>query len=105
MLKFTAPRMESVFRVDEFGLVITGQAWQEWRGRKELVLECRLAQRLGWCQGCGCQGRARGSRRRWLIHAPCGTRPVRLLVRLRQFTCDACGSYWSEQIPGVPPRK
>lgn len=99
MYQFSVPCLESAFRLDIDQVVITGQITIQQGDRQVLVFEVRLAEPDGWCRSCGCQGRSRGSRSRQLFHAPNGSRPVRLLLRLRCFTCTGCGAYWSEQVP------
>lgn len=51
-----------------------------------------------WCRSRGVEAVPCGSRSRLLTHCPHGSRPVKLLVRLRCFTCRACDRYWSEQV-------
>ncbi|WRS29865.1 ISL3 family transposase [Actinomycetaceae bacterium MB13-C1-2] len=99
VFEFTEPCLESAFRLDTDLVKITGQALIRLRGREVLVFETRLVEPGQWCYMCGCQGRSRGSRSRMLTHCSNGTRPVKLLVRLRCFSCDDCQRYWSEQIP------
>ena len=99
MYQFSVPRLESAFRLDIDQVVITGQATVQQGDRQALVFEVRLAEPGWWCRSCGCQGKPRGSRSRLLTHAPNGSRPVRLLLRLRCFTCALCQTYWSEQVP------
>ncbi len=99
MYQFSEPCLESAFRLDVDEVVITGQTVARERGREVLVFETRLVEAGCWCASCGCAGRSRGSRTRLLTHCPNGTRPVKLLVRLRCFICAECGVYWSEQVP------
>ena len=99
MYQFSVPHLESAFRLDIDQVVITGQATVQQGDRQALVFEVRLAEPGWWCRSCGCQGKPRGSRSRLLTHAPNGSRPVRLLLRLRCFTCALCQTYWSEQVP------
>lgn len=99
MYQFSVPCLESAFRLDIDQVVITGQATVQQGDRQALVFEVRLAEPGWWCRSCGCQGKPRGSRSRLLTHAPNGSRPVRLLLRLRCFTCALCQTYWSEQVP------
>ena len=105
MYQFSAPSLESAFRLDVDQVRITGQTVTIWKGRQTLVFEARLVEAGCWCWKCGCVGRSRGSRSRLLTHFPNGTRPVKLLVRLRCYTCVECGTYWSEQAPAslAPP--
>ena len=99
MFEFTEPSLESAFRLDVDQVKITGQARTRREDRDVLVFEVRLVEPGCWCSVCGCAGRSRGSRSRLLTHCPNGTRPVKLLVRLRRYACADCGTYWSEQVP------
>lgn len=99
MYQFTEPCLESAFRLDVEHLKITGQAVTVSKGRQVLVFEARLVEPQRWCASCGGSGRPRGSQSRLLTHCPNGTRPVKLLVRLRRFVREDCKAYWSEQIP------
>lgn len=99
MLEFTEPSLESAFCLDIDCVRITGQTTFRRGGREVLVFESRLVDPQCWCSMCGCQGRSRGSRSRVLIHCPNGTRPVKLLMRLRCYECADCGAYWSEKTP------
>lgn len=98
MFQFTAPSLESAFRLDSEALQITGQAVTRKEDREELVFEVRQRDPDCWCHSCGAQGVPRGSRSRLLTHCPNGSRPVKLLIRLRCFTCADCHLYWSEQV-------
>ena len=99
MYQFSVPHLESAFRLDSSQVVITGQTTIQQGDRQVLIFEVRLTQPDWWCRSCGCQATSRGSRSRQLFHAPNGSRPVRLLLRLRCFSCTLCGMYWSEQVP------
>ena len=99
MYQFTEPCFESAFRLDVDQVKITGQAVTVSKDRQVLVFEVRLVEPHRWCASCGGEGRSRGSRSRLLTHCPNGTRPVKLLVRLRCYICVECATYWSEQIP------
>lgn len=99
MFEFTEPCLESAFRLDIDQVKITGQTQTRREDRQVLVFEVRLVEPGCWCSACGYAGRSRGSRSRLLIHCPNGTRPVKLLVRLRCYACADCGTYWSEQVP------
>lgn len=98
MYQFSHPCLETAFRLDCDEVVITGQSTAKRKGREELIFECRLVNRQKWCENCGCEGKSRSSRSRWLIHCPNATRPVRLLARLRGFKCTGCKRYWSEKV-------
>ena len=99
MYQFSEPCLESAFRLDASEVTITGQAQVCEGDREVLVFETRLVESGCWCRVCGCQGRSRGTRSKLLTHCPNGTRPVRLLVRLRRFICDDCNAYWSQHVP------
>ena len=99
MYQFSEPCLESAFRLDVSEVTVTGQVLVREGDREVLVFETRLVEPGWWCQICGCQGRSRGTRSRLLIHCPNGTRPVKLLVRLRRFRCDGCKEFWSQQVP------
>lgn len=101
MFEFSKPCLESAFRFDPAVVRVTGQAQVRQKGREVLVFEARLVDAARWCASCGAQGTARGSRSRLLTHCPNGSRPVRLLLRLRCFTCGDCEQYWSEHVPEV----
>ena len=60
------------------------------------VLECRLAEEDPWCRACGARSTSRGSISRSLAHEPFGHRPTTLLVRIRRYRCDHCGTDWRE---------
>ncbi len=101
MFQFTEPCLESAFRLDTDLVRITGQALTRFGDREVLVFQACLVEPGCWCSTCGVEGRSRGSRSRLLTHCPNGSRPVKLLVRLRCYACTDCGSYWSEQVPGT----
>ena len=99
MIHFRPPCLENTLEIDKYGLVVTGQARRCRRERTELLFECRFEKPDSPCRACEGTGRVRGSESRTVVHAPIGTRPVHLLLRLRQFICRVCGAYWREQ-PG-----
>lgn len=104
MVQFSAPCLEKTLEIDECGLIVTGQGKQRRRDRTEWVFKCRFEKPDNECRSCGGVGRVRGSESRTLVHAPLGTRPVHLLVRLRQFTCKDCNAYWREQPGELLPK-
>lgn len=104
MVKFSPPCLENTLEIDEYGLVVTGQKKQRRRDRWEWLFECRFEKPDDKCRACGGVGQVRGSESRTLVHAPIGTRPVHLLLRLRQFICKDCGAYWREQPGALLPK-
>jgi transposase len=78
-------------RLDELGLVVTGQRLEPERA----VLACRVVEPDDWCRRCGAQGAPRDSVTRRLAHEPLGWRPTTLLVTVRRYRC-ACGHVWRQ---------
>ena len=70
---WASPDLSTFTRVDELGLVATGQSLSAARA----VLACRVVAPDDWCRECGCQGIARDTVRR-LPHEPFGWRPTTL---------------------------
>ena len=91
---FTAPDLTTFTRLDELGLVVTGQRLEPERA----VLRCRVADPDPWCQVCGCAGLVRDSVVRELAHEPFGWRPTLLQVRLRRYRCTGCARVWREDL-------
>gem|GEM_PF-53470 len=91
-LTFAAPDLTRFARLDELGLVVTGQAVTAERA----VLACRVLNPDDWCRECGCQGRVRDSVVRRLAHEPFGWRPTTLLVTVRRYRCTGCGRVWRQ---------
>jgi transposase len=91
---FASPDLTTFCRLDDLGLVVTGQHVTERRA----VLECRVVADGGVCCGCGAAGRARDSRTRRLAHVPFGGRPTTLCVRLRRYRCAACRRVWHQDL-------
>jgi len=89
---FAAPDLTTFCRLDELGLLVTGQRLLPDRA----VLECRVVDADDSCQWCGGQGRSLGTIPRRLAHAPFGSRPTTLLVRVRRYRCTTCGCFWSQ---------
>jgi transposase len=83
-------------RLDELGLVVTGQRLEPGRA----VLVCRVVEPDGsdgrWCRRCGCQGVPRDSVTRPLAHEPFGWRPTTLLVTVRRYRCGGCRQVWRQ---------
>jgi transposase len=89
---FACPDLTSFCRLDELGLVVTGQRLEPgWA-----VLACRVVEPDPWCRRCGCEGDARGSVVRRLAHEPFGWRPTTLEVTVRRYRCPACGHVWRQ---------
>jgi len=93
---FAHPDLTSFCRLDEFGLVVTGQRLDPDRA----VLACRVLEpddgSERWCRRCGCEGAARDSVTRRLAHEPFGWRPTTLLVTIRRYRCRECGHVWRQ---------
>lgn len=103
MVHFSPPCLENTLEIDKYGLVVTGQAKRRCQGRTQILFECRFEKPNNECRVCGGNGRVRGSESRTVIHTPLGTRPVHLLLRLRQFNCKDCNAYWREQPGNLLP--
>ena len=89
---FASPDLSAFARVDELGLVVTGQRLEPDRA----VLACRVAADDRWCRRCGCEGVSRGTVVRCLAHEPVGWRPTSLEVRVRRYRCAGCGHVWRQ---------
>ncbi len=91
---FDSPDLTTFCRLDELGLVVTGQRLEPDRA----VLECRVQPTEGdeFCRRCGAQGSPRDTVTRRLAHLPVGWRPTTLLVRVRRYACDACKRVWRQ---------
>jgi transposase len=79
-------------RLDELGLVVTGQRLDPDRA----VLACRVVDPDDWCHRCGCQGILRDTVVRKLAHEPFGWRPTTLHLRVRRYRCGGCGRVWRQ---------
>jgi transposase len=79
-------------RLDELGLVVTGQRLDPDRA----VLACRVVDPDDWCHRCGCQGIPRDTVVRKLAHEPFGWRPTTLHLRVRRYRCGGCGRVWRQ---------
>ncbi|MCT1605717.1 ISL3 family transposase [Agromyces sp. NPDC056379] len=89
---FTTPDLTTFCRLDELGLLATGQRLEPGRA----VLTCRVVEDDRWCHRCGCEGTPRGSVVRRLAHEPFGWRPTTLLVTVRRYRCTECGHVWRQ---------
>ena len=89
---FACPDLTTFCRVDELGLVVTGQLLEPGRA----VLACRVVAPDEWCRRCGCQGTVRDSVVRRLAHEPLGWRPTILEVTIRRYRCAECGHVWRQ---------
>jgi transposase len=89
---FGCPDLTVFCRLDELGLVVTGQRLDSDRA----VLACRVIDPDDWCHRCGCRGVPRGTVIRQLAHEPFGWRPTTLQVTVRRYRCDDCGHVWRQ---------
>lgn len=93
---FACPDLTKFCRLDELGLVVTGQHLEPDRA----VLACRVVDAddgtEGWCRRCGCQGTPRDTVTRQLAHEPLGWRPTTLVVTVRRYQCTGCGYVWRQ---------
>ncbi len=88
---FACPDLTTFCRLDELGLVVTGQRLEPERA----VLACKVVEPDDWCRRCGAQGAPRDSVTRRLAHEPLGWRPTTLLITVRRYRC-ACGHVWRQ---------
>jgi len=89
---FAGADLTTFARVDELGLVVTGQRL----GPDRAVLACRVVEPDEWCRRCGCQGVPRDTVTRRLAHEPFGWRPTILEVTVRRYRCTGCGHVWRQ---------
>lgn len=89
---FTCPDLPTFARLDELGLVVTGQRLE----RDRAVLACRVVEPDEWCRRCGCEGAPRDTVTRRLAHEPLGWRPTTLVVTVRRYRCSGCGHVWRQ---------
>jgi transposase len=89
---FAHPDLTTFCRLDELGLVVTGQSLESERA----VLACRVVEPNRWCHRCGCEGTPRDTVTRRLAHEPLGWRPTTLLVTIRRYRCGGCGHVWRQ---------
>jgi transposase len=90
---FARPDLSTFCRLDELGLVVTGQRLEPGRA----VLACRVLEPDQWCRRCGCEGVPRDTVTRQLAHEPLGWRPTTLLVTIRRYRCTGCGHVWRQE--------
>lgn len=89
---FAHPDLSTFCRLDELGLVVTGQRLEPDRA----VLACRVLEPDRWCRRCGCEGAPRDTVTRQLAHEPLGWRPTTLQVTIRRYRCGGCGHVWRQ---------
>jgi transposase len=89
---FACPDLTTFCRLDELGLVVTGQRLEPDRA----VLACRVVEPDQWCRRCGCEGVPRDTVVRRLAHEPLGWRPTTLAVTIRRYRCTGCGHVWRQ---------
>lgn len=89
---FACPDLTTFARLNELGLVVTGQRL----GPDRAVLACRVVEPDQWCRRCGCAGTPRDSVVRRLAHMPLGWRPTMLEVVVRRYKCSGCGHVWRQ---------
>ncbi|HEY0951341.1 ISL3 family transposase [Nocardioides sp.] len=89
---FGDPDLSTFCRLDELGLIVTGQRLEPGRA----VLACRVLEPDQWCRRCGCEGSPRDTVTRQLAHEPLGWRPTTLLVTIRRYRCSGCGHVWRQ---------
>lgn len=91
---FTTPDLTTFTRVDELGLVVTGQCVLP--DRTELA--CVVADEDRFCHRCGCEGTPRDTTVRRLAHVPIGLTPVTLCVRIKRWRCAHCCHVWRQDM-------
>ncbi|MEP7332365.1 MAG: transposase, partial [Terracoccus sp.] len=89
---FARPDLTTFTRLDELGLLVTGQRLEPDRA----VLACRVLDPDQWCRRCGCEGAPRDTVVRQLAHEPFGWRPTTLLVTVCRYQCSGCGHVWRQ---------
>ena len=89
---FTTPDLTTFCRLDDLGLVVTGQH----REPDRAVLACRVTEPDNWCRACGSEGRPRDTVTRDLAHEPNGWRPTTLRLTIRRYACTGCGRVWRQ---------
>ncbi len=89
---FARPDLTKFCRLDDLGLVVTGQRLESDRA----VLACRVLEPDQWCRRCGCEGRPRDTVTRTLAHEPLGWRPTTLVVTIRRYRYVDCGHVWRQ---------
>ena len=89
---FARPDVTTFCRLDDLGLVVTGQRLEAERA----VLACRVRTADERCRRCGCRGVPRGTVTRRLAHEPFGWRPTVLEVTIHRYRCDGCSHVWRQ---------
>ena len=89
---FGRPDLTVFCRLDELGLVVTGQRLEPDRA----VLACRVLEPDRWCRRCGVEGAPRDTVVRRLAHEPFGWRPTTLAVTVCRYRCPGCGHVWRQ---------
>ncbi len=89
---FATPDLTTFCRLDELGLVVTGQRLEPRRA----VIACRVVEPDDWCHACGQQGVLRDTVVRRLAHEPLGWRPTMLEVTVRRYRCADCSHVWRQ---------
>ena len=98
---FVRPDLTSFCRLNELGLVVTGQRLEPGRA----VLACRVLEPDRWCRRCGCEGAPRDTVLRRLAHEPLGWRPTVLEISIRRYRCTGCAHVWRQDTtPAAEPR-
>ena len=91
---FSCPDLTTFCRLDELGLVVTGQHLEP----EGAVLACEVVVDDRWCRRCGCEGAIRDLVTRRLAHEPLGWRPTTLVVTVRRYRCSGCGHVWRQDM-------
>jgi len=93
---FACPDLTTFCRLDELGLVVTGQRLE----RDRAVLACRVVGAADdtdqWCRRCGGEGLPRDRVVRRLAHEPLGWRPTTLVITVIRYRCIECGHVWRQ---------
>jgi transposase len=89
---FGDPDLTTFCRLDELGLVATGQFLEPDRA----VIACRVVEPGDACTRCESRGVPRDTVTRLLAHEPFGWRPTLLLVTVRRYRCRSCGRVWRQ---------
>lgn len=93
---FDTADLTTFCRLDELGLVVTGQRLEP----KRAVLACRVVEPPDsderWCRRCGCEGVPRDTVTRRLAHEPYGWRPTTLVLTIRRYSCTGCTHVWRQ---------
>ena len=101
---FACPDVTTFCRLDDLGLVVTGQRLEPDRA----VLACRVVEADPgdrWCRRCGCEGTVRDTVIRRLAHEPFGWRPTTLVVTVRRYRCETCRRVWRQDTTAAAAPK